>query len=503
MAKFKKQQENTELTPEQELEQLNEQLKFRREKMETLREKGIDPFGHAFDATHKSQDIIENFETLEEKPVVVAGRVMNMRGHGKVCFMDLHDFQGKIQIYAKIDIMGEENFGILKQMDIGDIIGVDGKVFKTQRGEISVKAEKITFLSKSLHPLPEKFHGLKDVETRYRQRYVDLIVNPEVKQTFINRSKITAGIREFLNNRGFLEVETPTLHTIPGGAAARPFITHHNALDIDLYMRIALELHLKRLIVGGLDRVYEIGRVYRNEGIDLRHNPEFTLMEVYQAYSDFEGMMELTEHMVEYVCTKVHGTTKVNYQGTELDFAAPWKRVTMIDAVKEYSGVDFNELDDATALALAKERHLEVEDHFTKGQILAVFFDEYVEDKLIQPTFVYDYPIEISPLAKRRADNPKMTYRFEAFVNGGELANAFSELNDPIDQKGRFVDQMKQRELGDDEAHLMDEDFVHALEYGMPPTGGMGIGVDRLAMLLTDSASIRDVLLFPTMKPID
>ena len=502
MAKFKK-QENIELTPEQELEQLNEQLRFRREKMETLREKGIDPFGHAFEATHMSQDIINNFETLEEQEVVVAGRVMSMRGHGKVCFIDLHDFQGKIQLYVKIDVLGEENFDLLKQMDIGDIIGVDGVVFRTQRGEISVKATKITFLSKSLHPLPEKFHGLKDVETRYRQRYVDLIVNPEVKQTFINRSKIVAGIREFLNGRGFLEVETPTLHTIPGGAAARPFITHHNALDIDLYMRIALELHLKRLIVGGMDRVYEIGRVYRNEGIDMRHNPEFTLMEVYQAYSDFEGMMELTEHMVEYVCKKIHGTTKVTYQGTELDFTAPWRRMTMLDAVKEYSGVDFNELDDASALAVAKERHLEVEDHFTKGQVLAVFFDEYVEDKLIQPTFIYDYPIEISPLAKRRGDNPDMTYRFEAFVNGGELANAFSELNDPIDQKGRFLDQMKQRELGDDEAHQMDEDYVHALEYGMPPTGGMGIGVDRLAMLLTDSASIRDVLLFPTMKPLD
>lgn len=502
MAKFKK-QENIELTPEQELEQLNEQLKFRREKMEALREKGIDPFGHAFETTHMSQEILDNFEELEEKEVVIAGRVMSMRGHGKVSFIDLYDFQGKIQLYVKIDVVGEENFGLLKQMDIGDIIGVHGVVFRTQRGEISVKADKLTFLSKSLHPLPEKFHGLKDVEIRYRQRYVDLIVNPEVKQTFINRSKITAGIREFLNNRGFLEVETPTLHNIPGGAAARPFITHHNALDIDLYMRIALELHLKRLIVGGMDRVYEIGRVYRNEGIDMRHNPEFTLMEVYQAYSDFEGMMELTEHMVEYVCNKIHGSSKTTYQGTELDFTAPWKRMTMIDAVKEYSGVDFNELDDAGALAAAKERHLDVEDHFTKGQVLAVFFDEYVEDKLIQPTFIYDYPIEISPLAKRRADNPDMTYRFEAFVNGGELANAFSELNDPIDQKGRFLDQMKQRELGDDEAHLMDEDYVHALEYGMPPTGGMGIGVDRLAMLLTDSASIRDVLLFPTMKMRD
>lgn len=501
MAKMKK-TEPVELTPEQELEHLNEQLRFRREKMEALRAKGIDPFGHAFQTTHFSQEIIEHFEELENAPVVVAGRVMNMRGHGKVSFLDLYDFQGKIQIYAKIDVVGEENFDLLKQIDIGDIIGVKGVVFRTQRGEISVKAEELVFLSKSLHPLPEKFHGLKDVEMRYRQRYVDLIVNPEVKQTFINRSKIIAAVREFLNNRGFLEVETPTMHAIAGGAAARPFVTHHNALDIDLYLRIALELHLKRLIVGGMDKVYEIGRVYRNEGIDMKHNPEFTLLELYEAYSDFEGMMELTEHLVEYVCKKIHGTTQIVYQGKEIDLKAPWKRLTMIEAVKEYSGVDFATLDDAAAMAAAKERGLEVEDYFTKGQILNVFFDAYVEENLIQPTFIYDYPIEISPLAKRRPDNPDMTYRFEAFVNASELANAFSELNDPIDQKGRFLDQMKQREQGDDEAHMMDEDYVHALEYGMPPTGGMGMGMDRLVMLLTDSASIRDVLLFPTMKPL-
>jgi lysyl-tRNA synthetase class 2 len=502
VAKFKK-PENIELTPEEELEQLNEQLRFRREKMETLRQKGIDPFGHAFKTTHMSQEIIDNFESMEDQEVIVAGRVMSMRGHGKVSFIDLHDFQGKIQIYVKIDVVGEENFDLLKQMDIGDIIGVRGLVFKTQRGEISVKAQELIFLSKSLHPLPEKFHGLKDVEMRYRQRYVDLIVNPEVKQTFINRSRIIAAVREFLNNRGFLEVETPTMHAIAGGAAARPFITHHNALDIDLYMRIALELHLKRLIVGGMDKVYEVGRVYRNEGIDMKHNPEFTLLELYEAYSDFEGMMEVTEQLVEYVCKKIHGTTKIVYQDKEIDFKTPWKRMTMIESVKEYSGVDFAELDDESAMAAAKERNLEVEDYFTKGQILNVFFDAYVEDKLIQPTFIYDYPIEISPLAKRRADDPSMTYRFEAFVNGSELANAFSELNDPIDQKGRFLDQMKQREQGDDEAHVMDEDYVHALEYGMPPTGGMGMGMDRLVMLMTNSVSIRDVLLFPTMKPLD
>ena len=485
-------------------EELNEQLQIRREKMNALREMGIDPFGHRFERTKKAIDILEHFDELEGKEEIVAGRVMSLRRHGKASFVHVADISGSIQAYIRQDGVGEEQYALLDKMDIGDIIGIRGTVFRTRTGEISLRAEELTFLSKSLHPLPEKWHGLKDVETRYRQRYVDLIVNPEVRNTFVTRSKIISSIREYLNSLGFLEVETPTLHTIPGGAAARPFITHHNALDIDLYLRIALELHLKRLIVGGLEKVYEIGRVFRNEGISVRHNPEFTLLELYQAYGDYEDMMRITEGMIAHVAQKVLGSTKVMYQGTELDFTPPWRRMTMIDAVKEYAGIDFAAIEsDAEAHKAAAEHHVEVEAGQTKGQILNAFFEAFVEENLVQPTFITDYPIEISPLAKRRSDDPSFTYRFEAFVFARELANAFSELNDPIDQKERFIEQMRQRAAGDDEAHCMDEDFVNALEYGMPPTGGLGIGMDRLVMLLTDAASIRDVLLFPTMKPLD
>lgn len=478
------------------------ETEVRRAKLAALRERGLDPFGSAYTASHQAAAIVADFEQLEEQEVKIAGRIMSKRGHGKACFLDLYDFSGKIQVYVKIDEVGEEQFSLLELLDVGDILGVCGAVFRTHRGEISVRARELKILTKSLHPLPEKWHGLKDVELRYRQRYVDLIVNPEVKQTFVQRSQIISAVREYLNGQGFLEVETPTMHNIAGGAAARPFITHHNALNIDLYMRIALELYLKRLIVGGLDKVYEIGRVYRNEGIDLKHNPEFTLLELYQAYSDYEGMMELTENMVAYVAQKVLGSMVIEYEGTQIDLTPRWRRLSMVEAVREYSGVDFGAVaGDEEARALAKEHHIEIEPHFTKGKILSLFFDAYVEEHLIQPTFITDYPIEISPLAKKRSDDPDMVYRFEAFVYGRELANAFSELNDPIDQRERFEQQMLERERGDEEANMMDEDYVTALEYGMPPTGGLGIGMDRLVMLLTNSSSIRDVLLFPAMRP--
>lgn len=478
------------------------ETEVRRAKLAALRERGLDPFGSAYTASHQAAAIVADFEQLEEQEVKIAGRIMSKRGHGKACFLDLYDFSGKIQVYVKIDEVGEEQFSLLELLDVGDILGVCGAVFRTHRGEISVRARELTILTKSLHPLPEKWHGLKDVELRYRQRYVDLIVNPEVKQTFVQRSQIISAVREYLNGQGFLEVETPTMHNIAGGAAARPFITHHNALNIDLYMRIALELYLKRLIVGGLDKVYEIGRVYRNEGIDLKHNPEFTLLELYQAYSDYEGMMELTENMVAYVAQKVLGSMVIEYEGTQIDLTPRWRRLSMVEAVREYSGVDFGAVaGDEEARALAQEHHIEIEPHFTKGKILSLFFDAYVEEHLIQPTFITDYPIEISPLAKKRSDDPDMVYRFEAFVYGRELANAFSELNDPIDQRERFEQQMLERERGDEEANMMDEDYVTALEYGMPPTGGLGIGMDRLVMLLTNSSSIRDVLLFPAMRP--
>jgi len=496
--------ERTVAEGEEQVSELNEQLLVRREKMQALRSMGINPFGQAFQRTKKTREIVECFEELEGHEEIIAGRVMALRHHGKASFADISDVSGQLQVYIRQDGVGEEQYALLDQIDIGDIVGIRGTVFRTKRGEISLHASDLTFLSKSLHPLPEKWHGLKDVEARYRQRYVDLIVNPEVRDTFVARSLIIRGIREYLDGLGFLEVETPMLHTIPGGAAARPFVTHHNALDIDLYLRIALELHLKRLIVGGLERVYEIGRVFRNEGISVRHNPEFTLLELYQAFGDYEDMMKITEEMVAAVAEKVLGTTKVIYQGEELDFTPPWRRMTMLEAVKQFSGVDFSTIaTDEEARQTAALHHVETEANHTKGQVLNLFFEAFVEEKLIQPTFILDYPIEISPLAKRKSDDPAFTYRFEAFAYARELANAFSELNDPLDQKERFLDQARQRAAGDEEAHLPDEDFVNALEYGMPPTGGLGIGIDRLVMLLTDSASIRDVLLFPTMRPRD
>lgn len=481
---------------------LNDQMLVRRSKMEELRGMGIDPFGAKFERTSTSKEILTRFEEMENQTVVIAGRILAVRGHGKVSFAELHDHEGQIQIYIRIDDVGEQQFQVFQKVDIGDIIGVEGTVFRTKRGEISVSAQKLTFLSKSLRPLPEKWHGLKDVELRYRQRYVDLIVNPEVKRVFELRSKIIRSMRKFLDQRGFLEVETPTMHAIAGGASARPFITHHNALDLDLYLRIALELHLKRLIVGGMERVYEIGRVFRNEGISIKHNPEFTMMELYQAYADYDDMMEITENMIAHIAKEVLGTTKITYQGEEIDLTPPWTRLPMIDAITKYSGVDFNLINsDEEARSAAEKLEIHVEKDATKGTVINAVFEEKVEGHLMQPTFITDYPIEISPLAKRKASDPNLTDRFEAFVYCRELANAFSELNDPIDQAERFRDQVKKRDAGDDEAHMMDEDFVRALEYGMPPTGGLGIGMDRLIMLLTDSPSIRDVILFPTLRP--
>lgn len=480
---------------------LNEMLQIRREKLEKLKADGKNP--HAivnFRNRTLSKEIKDNFEEYEGKVVRVAGRIMARRGHGNMSFMDVQDSLGQIQVVNRKNVMGD-NFKETKGYDIGDLIGIEGKVFKTNQGEVSIETEHADLLTKSLQILPEKWHGLKDPDIRYRQRYVDLIVNPEVKDVFVLRSKIISEIRRFLENRGFLEVETPILNTIAGGATARPFITHHNSLDIGMYLRIASELYLKRLIVGGFDKVYEIGRMFRNEGMDATHNPEFTTMELYQAYGDFEDMMEITETMVEDVANKVKGTTVVEFDGNEIELKAPWRRVSMIDAVKEYSGVDFNEITEyEDSVKIAKEKNVEVKE--TRGEIIAEFFDEFVEEKLIQPTFVIDYPVEISPLAKRKNDDPSLTYRFEAFVNGSEIANAFSELNDAVDQKERFLDQVAKREAGDDEAQMMDYDFVNALEVGMPPTGGLGIGIDRLIMILTGQHSIRDVLLFPTMKPI-
>lgn len=482
----------------------NELMQVRIAKMEELRARGVDPFGHRFARSHTSKQIIDGFEQLEGGKATVAGRVMAIRGHGKASFAVIADPDGQIQIYVREDEVGEEAYAEFKLWDIGDIVGVEGEIFRTHRGEISVKAEKLTFLTKSLRPLPEKWHGLQNVELRYRQRYVDLIVNPEVKNAFITRSKIIRGIRNYLDAQGFLEVETPVLHHIAGGAAARPFITHHNTLDMELYLRIALELHLKRLIVGGLERVYEIGRVFRNEGISIKHNPEFTMLELYQAYSDYYGMMELCENMIAQVSNEVLGSDIVTYQGERISFAPPWRRVTMFDAIKQYAGVDFNRIKtDAAAREAARAAGLEVEPDAERGNIINLFFEEKVEQNLIQPTFVLDYPIEISPLVKRKQDAPELVYRFEAFVFGRELANAYSELNDPLDQRGRFEKQMELRAKGDDEANESDEDFLRALEYGMPPTGGMGIGIDRLIMFFTDAASIRDVILFPTLRSRD
>lgn len=494
---------NNELKNTEELD-LNEILLVRREKLKDLQNAGQDPFKIVkYDVTHHTAEIIENFEEFEGKDVSLAGRLMSKRGMGKSSFCDLQDRDGKIQLYVRINDIGTEEYENFKKLDLGDIIGVKGYVFRTKMGEISVHVTSYTLLSKSLRPLPEKFHGLKDTDTRYRQRYLDLIVNPEVRKTFMIRSKIISAIRRFLDNRGFLEVETPILNTIPGGAAARPFITHHNTLDIDMYLRIAPELYLKRLIVGGLERVYELGRMFRNEGMSIKHNPEFTMMEVYQAYTDYHGMMDLAESMISSVAQEVLGTTKISYQGTEIDLTPPWPRLTMVEAVKKYADVDFNNIKtDEEAIKAAKEKGLTIEGKPTKGEVLNLFFEEFAEQNLIQPTFIIDYPVEVSPLTKRKPDQPELTERFELFITGREFGNAYSELNDPIDQKERFLDQVRKREAGDEEANMMDDDFVTALEHGLPPTGGLGIGIDRLVMLLTDSYSIRDVLLFPTMKPI-
>lgn len=489
-------------------EELNDQLIVRREKMENLRSKGIDPFGKRFDRTHLSKEIFDLYsekseEELEELavPVQFAGRIMTKRGKGKAGFAHLQDVKGQIQIYVRQDAVGEEQYELFKTADLGDIVGVKGTVFKTRVGELSIKVHHFEILTKALRPLPDKFHGLKDIEQRYRQRYLDLIVNPDSKQTFVTRSLIIQAIRRYLDNKGYLEVETPMMHSIAGGAAARPFITHHNALDLDLYLRIALELHLKRLIVGGLERVYEIGRVFRNEGISTKHNPEFTMLELYEAYSDYEDIMNLTEDLISTVAKEVLGTTKIQYGEYEVELAPSWKRLHMVDAIKEYTGVDFWKVtSDEEARALAKKHNIEINENMQYGHIVNEFFEQRVEDKLIQPTFIYGHPVEISPLAKKNADDPRFTDRFELFIVGREHANAFTELNDPIDQKERFEAQLIEREQGNDEAHMMDEDFVEALEYGMPPTGGLGIGIDRLIMLLTNSPSIRDVLLFPLMR---
>ena len=480
----------------QELEsQFNEQERLRREKLVQLQEAGKDPFDvYKVNRTHSSQQVKDNYEELEGKDVTVAGRIMSKRGQGKVVFSDIYDRDGRIQLFIKIDEVGEEALKQYKTNDLGDWVACTGEVFKTKTGEISIKAKEIELICKSLKPLPEKWHGLKDPDLRYRQREVDIITNPK-------------GIREFLDNRGFLEVETPMLATIAGGASARPFITHHNTLDLDMFLRIAPELYLKRCIVAGFEKVYELGRTFRNEGMSVRHNPEFTMIELYQAFADYNDMMELTENMIAEVCKKVNGTTKVTYQGTEIDFMPPWRRITMVDAVKEYAGVDFATINsDEEAQAIAKEKHLEFPkplNTVTKGEVLNMLYEEFCEEHMIQPTFIIDYPVEISPLTKKKRGNEMFTERFEGFVFGRELCNAYSELNDPIVQRERFAQQEKERELGDDEAYMIDEEFMSALETGMPPTGGLGIGIDRLIMFLTDSASIRDVILFPTMKPIN
>lgn len=491
----------------QELE-LNELLSIRRQKLDKLRELGVDPFGSRYETTHHAREILEQYsgftnEELEPKEITVsvAGRIMQKRSMGKASFAHILDLSGRIQIYVRKDTVGDKAYQVFQLLDIGDLIGVKGHVFKTKTGETSIKVLELVLLTKSLYPLPDKFHGLKDVEMRYRQRYVDLIVNEEVRDTFITRSKIISSMRRYLDSRGYLEVETPTLHAIAGGAAARPFITHHNALDMQLYMRIAIELHLKRLIVGGLEKVYEIGRVYRNEGISTRHNPEFTMIELYEAYADYHDIMELTEDMIAHIAKEVLGTTKIVYQGQEVDLTPPWRRVSMVELIKEHTGVDFSvQMTDDEARALARQFNVPVEPHMEFGHIVNEFFETFVEDKLIQPTFVTGHPVAISPLAKKNPKDPRFTERFELFIVAREHANAFTELNDPIDQRERFEAQLAERNKGNDEAHEMDEDFLRALEYGMPPTGGLGIGIDRLVMLLTDSPSIRDVLLFPLMK---
>lgn len=483
-------------------EELNDQMLHRRDKLAQYEDKGVYPFGQRFVVREHTQEVKDDFINFDGQPVVMAGRLMTMRSHGKTAFANIRDKAGDIQIYFRKDVMGEEAYEFVKMLDIGDIIGIEGHVFRTHKGEITVKVNTLTLLSKSLRPLPEKWHGLTNTELRYRQRYVDLIVNPEVRDTFVKRSKIVAKIRQYMMAHDFIEVETPMMHAIPGGAAARPFITHHNALDIDIYMRIAPELYLKRLIVGGMERVFEMNRCFRNEGIDNRHNPEFTTIESYQAYGDVEDAIRLTENIVSYCAQEVLGTQEITYQGTEINLTPPWNRITMAEGVKKYTGEDFDAVTSIEeARAIADRLNVEYTDNDGIGKILNLCFEDYVEANLIQPTIVYGHPKEISPLAKANRENPLATERFEAFIYGRELANGFSELNDPIDQKQRFLDQLKEREHGDDEAHRMDEDFVTALEYGLPPTSGLGIGIDRLIMFLTDSASIRDVLLFPLMKP--
>lgn len=496
--------EQVELTEEELLAQLDEQHRIRIEKLNDLKANGKNPYEITkFDFTHKAQQIRDNFEELEEKDVMIAGRITSWRDMGKANFIDIRDDSGRMQVYVRIDDIGEDNFKEFKKWDLGDIVGVSGFVFKTRRGEISVHAKSIKLLSKSLLPLPEKWHGLKDKEERYRKRYLDLIANPEIKDTFVKRSMILREIRSFLDSKGYLEVDTPVLHTLEIGAAARPFVTHHNALDIDMYLRIETELYLKRLIVGGFDRVYEVGRIFRNEGMDATHNPEFTSIEMYQAYTDYYGMMDLIEEMYRTVALKVCGTDTVPYQGNEIEIGKPWKRMTMKEAVKEYTDLDYDSwTSDADAVAQAKTKHAEIADTATKGEVLIELFEEFVEEKLIQPTIIYDYPVENSPLAKRKPTDPAFTERFEYFINACEFGNAFSELNDPIDQRERFTKQVMEKRKQGANAQI-DEDFLTALEYGLPPTGGLGMGLDRFVMLLTDSASIRDVLLFPTMKPLD
>ncbi|MBM7606530.1 lysyl-tRNA synthetase class 2 [Metabacillus crassostreae] len=489
-------------------EELSDQIKVRREKLHSLRDKGLDPFGKRFDRSHQTADILSTYNEIEkeeldekEESVTIAGRIMTKRGKGKAGFAHIQDLSGQIQIYVRKDAIGEEAYEIFNTADLGDIVGVTGNVFKTKVGELSVKVKSFELLTKSLRPLPDKFHGLKDIEQRYRQRYVDLIMSQESKNTFITRSKIIQSMRRYLDDQGYLEVETPTMHSIPGGASARPFITHHNALDMSLYMRIAIELHLKRLIVGGLEKVYEIGRVFRNEGISTRHNPEFTMIELYEAYADYQDIMALTENVIAHIAKEVLGTTTVQYGEYEVNLEPKWTRLHMVDAIKEYTGADFwREMSVEEARELAKEHNVEINEHMQYGHIVNEFFEQKVEEKLIQPTFIYGHPVEISPLAKKNDEDSRFTDRFELFIVAREHANAFTELNDPIDQKERFESQLKEREQGNDEAHMMDEDFIEALEYGMPPTGGLGIGIDRLVMLLTNSPSIRDVLLFPQMR---
>lgn len=487
-------------------EKSNELIRERLQKFEDLKEAGKDPFDvYKVERTHTSKEVKDNYDTLEGKDVTVAGRLISKRVHGKAGFSDLYDRYGKIQLYIRINDVGEEKLKEYKSYDIGDILSVTGRVFKTKTEEISIHITDFELVAKSLKPLPEKWHGLKDPDLRYRQRYVDLIINSDVRDTFLKRTAIIKSIREFLDNKDYIEVETPILSSIAGGAAAKPFTTHHNALDIDMYLRIATELYLKRLIVGGFEKVYEIGKCFRNEGMDIRHNPEYTSIELYEAFADYNDMMEITENMIAYVCEKVLGTTKVVYEDTEIDFKPPWNRITMVEAVKKFANVDFDEVkDDEEAREIAKEKHIELKKELkdcSKGDILDAMFEEFCEEKFIQPTFVMDYPVEISPLTKKKRGNPKFTERFEGFIFGREICNAYSELNDPIVQRERFMQQLKERELGDDEAYMMDEDFLNALEIGMPPTGGLGIGVDRLVMFLTNATSIRDVILFPTMKP--